>query len=148
MEQLCEDNCSIQDWLEDYVGELGHVKKQILHNLHDKTIYMEHGLWEKIPSGKKIIVDGVYSSKAKPDNHNKLALSNPMDDATTAKFKARAKACHETFNGPIQFFKALQEKYCHRHSYHKYVCKSIAVMVQYQMDLGLLLFSVWSQKKR
>jgi len=108
---------------------------------HDKSIYVS-ALRLKIPHGKKVIVDRVYGEKSSPDDHAKLGLPNPMDDPETAKFKARARCRHESFNGRLKFFKSLEDTYRHRNAYHKHVLLAVAVMVQYQMNNGATLFDV------
>ena len=105
----------------------------------DKNIYLS-ALRDKIPDGKKIIVDRVYGSSAQPDDHRKLGLPNRMDDQVTAKFKARLRCRHESFNGRLNFFKVLQDTFHHRNESHKDAFLSVAVMVQYQMDCGAPLF--------
>ena len=62
--------------------------------LHDKTIFVEKGLKDKISLGKKVISDRVWGAQATPENHIKLSLPNPMDDLEVAKFKARVRSCH------------------------------------------------------
>ena len=65
-----------------------------------------------------------------------------MYDQLTAKFIAHAKARHESFNGRITFFNSLSQTYHHAENKHKHIFESVAVMVQYQMDLGAELFEV------
>jgi hypothetical protein len=77
--------------------------------LHDKTIFVEMGLRERIPLGKKVITDRVYGAQAHAEDHVKLSLPNPMDDLELANFKARVRARHETFNGRLKFFKSLSK---------------------------------------
>ena len=109
--------------------------------LHDKTIFVEMGLKDKIPLGKKVISDRVYGSKEFPDDHIKLALPNPMDDKELANFKARVRARHEGFNGRLKFYKSLSDTYHHSPDNHVHVFEAICVTQQYQMDNGSEIFA-------
>jgi len=93
-----------------------------------------------IPAGKKIIVDRVYGSKAKPEDHAILAIPNISDPAELQNFKARVRARHEAFNGRLRFFHSLYHTFRHPRAKHQLVFESVVVMVQYQMDHGSPLF--------
>ena len=84
----------------------------------------------------------MYGNQSEAEDHKKLALPNPLDDAELAKFKARAKCRHEAVNGRFHNFSALQQTYRHAQDKHEFVFTSIAVMVQKQMDMGNKLFDV------
>ena len=107
---------------------------------HDKTMFIDSGLRDKIPVQKKGVTDRVYGDKKNKKHNMKLCLPNPMDDKKTAKLKSRMQCRHETFDGRLTFFNALNATYRHSEESHQYVFESIAVMVQYQMDLGAPLF--------
>jgi hypothetical protein len=109
--------------------------------MHDRTVYVETGLRNKIPHGKKVITDRVYGSKAEPEDHIKLALPNPLDNKELANFKARVRAPHESFNGRLKFYKSLLDTYHHRADNHVHVFEAVCVTVQYQMDNGAKLFA-------
>ena len=100
------------------------------------------GIKEMIPDGKKVITDGVYGDMTQKGHNEKLSLPNAMDDKITAKFKARARARHESFNGRLCHFNSLSQKFHHAKDKHRYIFESVAVIVQYQMDLGAGLFDV------
>jgi hypothetical protein len=42
--------------------------------------------------------------KGEPD---KITITQPGDSVEVEKFKARAKSCHETFNGRVKWFQVL-----------------------------------------
>lgn len=110
--------------------------------MHDKTVFVEKGLRNKIPPGKKVITDRVYGSKKDaPVDHAKLALPNPSDNKTLNNFKARVRARHETFNGRLKFFRSLSDTYHHSAANHVHVFEAICVTVQYQMDNGGEIFA-------
>jgi hypothetical protein len=107
---------------------------------HDKVIFSE-GLQAKIRPGKKIITDRVYGSQATPEEHERLALPNPIDNPVLANFKARARARHESFNGRLKFFESLNKTFCHNSDNHVHIFEAVCVIVQYQMDNGAELFA-------
>lgn len=94
----------------------------------------------KYPLGKQVVTDRVYGNSKNKNHNRKLCLPNPLDDKKTAKFKACIRCRHETFNGRLSFFNALNATFCHSHGNHQCVFQSVAVIVQYQMDLGAPLF--------
>jgi hypothetical protein len=67
---------------------------------HDITIYQLAGLKVKISSGHRVFADNGYKGRA-------LAVSTPnsRDPNVLCKFKSRARARHESFNGHIKNFK-------------------------------------------
>jgi hypothetical protein len=111
-------------------------------SVHDKTIYIEGGLCDKIPAGKKVITDRVYGNKASPDDHIKLALPNHQDSKELNNFKARVKSRHETLNGRLKFFSILEKTFTHDAANHVHAFEAVCVTVQYQMDLGGEIYAV------
>jgi hypothetical protein len=97
--------------------------------LHNKTIFVEMGLREKIQLGKKFVTDRVYGAIAHPEDHLKLSLPNPLDDKETNNFKARVRARHETFNGQLKFYNSLLDTFHHRWASHVHVFEAICVTV-------------------
>jgi hypothetical protein len=89
----------------------------------DKTVYVEKGLRNQIPHGKKVITDRVYGSKAEPDDRIKLALPNPSDNKELANCKVRIRARHESFNDHLKFHKSLLDTY--QHSAADHACTSL-----------------------
>jgi hypothetical protein len=56
----------------------------------------ENGLLKsKIPGGKKVVADSIYKDPV-------CAIKNPQDMADVRRFKQRARAHHETFNGHLK----------------------------------------------
>jgi hypothetical protein len=109
--------------------------------MHDKRVYVEGGLRDKIPQGKKVITDRVYGAQAEPEDYAKLSLPNPMDTPELANFKARVRARHETFNGRLKFFSSLNDTYHHSWANHVHVFEAVAVTVIYHMDNGAEIFA-------
>jgi hypothetical protein len=83
----------------------------------------------------------VYGSQATPEEHERLALPNPIDNPVLANFKARARARHESFNGRLKFFESLNKTFCHNSDNHVHIFEAVCVIVQYQMDNGAELFA-------
>ena len=61
---------------------------------NDKTMLENSGVLDKLKNGKLAIVDGGYVNFK---NKGKLSWPNPHDSKDVKKFKARARARHETF---------------------------------------------------
>ena len=118
-----------------------HSNEKLYFLPYDKTIFVEKGLKDKIPLGKKVISVRVYGAQATPENHIKLSLPNPMDDLEVANFKARVRSHHESFNGRLKFYKSLSDTYHHTPDNHVDVFEAICVTVQYQMDNGAEIFA-------
>ena len=53
------------------------------------------GLKSKIPAGKKVIADEIYKDPV-------CAIKNPQDTKEVRRFKRRARARHENFNGRLK----------------------------------------------
>lgn len=105
---------------------------------HDRTIFAE-GLRDKIPEGKVVISDRVYTDKKRNDNAD-LALPCIGDSQELFNFKARAKARHESLNGRLKDFRILFDTYHHPHGNHVFAFEAVAVLVQYAMDHGHPIF--------
>jgi len=65
-----------------------------------------NGLKSKVPAGKKVIVYRMYKDPV-------CSIRNPQDTPEVRKFKRRARARHESFNGRLKNFKVLSEKFRH-----------------------------------
>jgi hypothetical protein len=74
----------------------------------------------------------------------KISLPNAYDQKHLNNFKSWAHLCQETFNGLLKFFNVLLETFQHGFNRHKFVFEAVAVTVQYQMDNGSPIFSVYS----
>jgi hypothetical protein len=111
----------------------------------DSTIYKEKGLEAKIPATCAGIADGGYPSKkkGKPVSVNKLVNANSQDTEEVRRFKALARARHESVNKRFKRFRCLLDRF--RHSpldKHEPIFTAVCVIVQYQMDLGQPLFEI------
>jgi hypothetical protein len=109
--------------------------------MHDKSIFVDMGLKDKIPVGKLVVSDRVYGNKKIPGDHAKMSLPNAQDDRELANFKARIRARHETFNGRLKAYKSLSDTFHHNPDHHKHLFLAICVTVQYQMDNGGKMFA-------
>lgn len=103
---------------------------------HDMTMF-DHpdGAGKKLRPGAKAITDRVY-------NGPQIAKRNEFDTPEVKAFKKRVRARHETFNGRIKVFKALDTRFRHGVQKHKAVFEAICVIVQFDMETGRPLFHV------
>jgi hypothetical protein len=111
----------------------------------DSTIYTEKGLEAKIPATCAGIADGGYPTKKKgiPVSANKLINANSQDTEEVRRFKALARARHESLNKRLKRFRHLLDRFCHSPlDKHEPVFTAVCVIVQYQMDLGQPLFEI------
>ena len=103
---------------------------------HDITIFRRGGLQDLVPEGNRIIGDHDYIGEP-----NLISTPNSHDPAALRKFKSRARARHESFNGRIKNFKCLDERFRHGLNKHKIVFEAVCVICQYQMENGSPLFN-------
>lgn len=103
---------------------------------HDITVFRNAGLQERIPAGHRVIGDRGYIGEPAV-----ISTTNAHDPAALRKFKSRARARHESFNGRIKNFKSLDERFRHGVTKHKVVFEAICVICQYQMETGSPLFN-------
>jgi hypothetical protein len=94
-----------------------------------------NGLKSKIPAGKKVVADRIYRDPV-------CAIRNPQDTPEVRKFKRRARARHETFNGCLKNFKVIAEKFRHGPAKHKAVFEAVCVITQYELENGHPLFDI------
>jgi hypothetical protein len=105
---------------------------------HDITIFRSpDGLKEIIPDGRRVIGDRGYASRREAAV---LSTPNSSDPTEVRKFKSRARARHESFNGKIKNFRVLSECFRHNLEDHKTVFEAICVICQYQLENGSPLF--------
>jgi hypothetical protein len=104
----------------------------------DITVFREKGLMDKIPVGKKVIADKGYRG----EKERTTSVPNSHDSKELGKFKSRARARHETFNGRIKNFLCLDVRFRHGVKNHRSVFEAICVIVQYQLENGSPLFEV------
>lgn len=116
---------------------------------HDLTVFRGGKLNEpkdpnalifKIPQGKKGIGDSAYTAEA--GENGKMEVSRSEDLPDVKKFKARAKARHETFNGRLKAFQVLDIPFRHRQLSHAAVFEAVCVAVQYDIENGSPLFDM------
>ena len=102
---------------------------------HDITVFRRAGLQAMIPHGHRIIGDNGYAGEP-------LIISTPNahDPSVLRKFKSRARARHESFNGRLKTFKCLEERFRHSLKYHQRVFEATCVICQYQIVNGSPLF--------
>ena len=95
------------------------------------------GLQSKIPENKFALGDSAYKSS------NKVIVKNKTDSRELKRFKNRALARHETFNGRIKCFNCLCNRWHHDLKKHKSVMEAVCILVQYDMENGNPLFEVY-----
>lgn len=117
---------------------------------HDKTIFVEDGLGDIIAKGKLAIADRGYKIKEEEKEYrDKISMPRHTDNQELGKFKSRARSRHEKFNGRMKRFSILSgDEFRHggggeegRGLYGKVVF-AVAVICQFEMDLGSKLFNV------
>lgn len=103
----------------------------------DITIFNKPGgLKSKLKNGNMGVADNGYPSR-------KLAKPSSKDLDDVRKFKAIARARHETVNKRLKVFQSLVQRFRHSPAdKHELIFSSVCVIVQYQMELGQPLFDV------
>jgi DDE superfamily endonuclease len=100
----------------------------------------------KIMPGKMLIADSIFKAGKKPEHQDEVgmfALPSSADPEELRRFKSRARARHESFNGRLKYFSFLRDGYRGIDiDKHGSAFKAICVIVQYQMDNGSPIFSV------
>ena len=114
---------------------------------NDLKIFKD-GLIHMIPEGKIAIADSAYNPK-EPELKRKVSLPSQTDSVRLHRFKTRARARHESFNGRLKKFSILSgEKWRHGkgaepgRTYFGIVITAVVIIIQYQMDNGQPLFSL------
>lgn len=96
-----------------------------------------------IPDRKKVVTDRVYSDTKDPHHYEKLSYQNPLEIKMTAKYKSHIRCRHEMFNGRLNLF-GLWVTHFTTLKRTIIFFLSVAVMIQYQKDLGAKLLSAWN----
>jgi hypothetical protein len=120
-------------------------------SVHDLTIFRggkkgKNNIWDQeslyfaIPDGKKAIADSGYIGEA--DLGGKISVTRDTDSEDLKRFKARAKARHETFNKHLKDFGVLDAPFRHQSLSHGVVFEAVCVVVQYDLMNGYPLFDV------
>lgn len=107
---------------------------------NDKTIFTNE-LMAKIPEGKLVVADSIYTNQKDPELMRKVALPSNCDSKELGNFKSRLRARHESLNGRMKDFRCLDVTYHHPHKQHGHMCKAVCVLVQYEMDYGSPIFA-------
>lgn len=102
----------------------------------DRAIFMEKGLHDKIPNGKKVIADKIYTGILK------IALHNSLDTKEVREFKARARARQESINARLKNFGCLKNRFRHGIARHKVFASAVMVVSCVAIENGSPLFDV------
>lgn len=102
----------------------------------DRDIFVNEGLNEQIPLGRKAIADKIYTGLPK------IALHNSLDTKEVREFKARARARQESINSRFKSFNILHNRFRHGLTNHQKVAHAVAVIITFQMENGSPLFNV------
>lgn len=89
----------------------------------------ESDLLNKIPDGKRVVVDGGYTS-----NLDKFSGYNQFDSETLKEFKKRAKARHETINKRMNDYNALAQTWHHNIAKFPMAVRAVGVLIQYGLE--------------
>lgn len=94
------------------------------------------GLMSKLPPGCKVIGDRGYLGEP----YFVSTTHNPLDEEHVKKFKQKARARHEAFNGRIKEFGILNTPFRHNLKKQKVAFEAVCVVCQYAMENGRPLF--------
>jgi hypothetical protein len=103
---------------------------------NDKGVFNDK-LRAKIPVGKRVLGDSGYDSKIDSDI---VTTKRVQDSQVVRKFKRRALSRHEKFNSRLKTFACLSTVSRHSEDVHKSTFEAVAVICQYQLELGSPLF--------
>ena len=90
------------------------------------------------PEGNRLIGDSTYAGE--PDYFS--YFPNSQDCPELFKFKSRVRLRHETVNTRFKAFKCLDSRFRHGREKHQLCVEAVAVILQYQFEVGLTLFDV------
>lgn len=116
-----------------------HISGPFPASVHDGAIFKK-SLRAKIPVGHLAIADNGYKGI-----DNKISKPNPLDTPEVRKFKGRARARQENFNARLKIFKVLKNEFRNntkKEEKHKCCFEAVAVICQYQLELGSPLWDV------
>lgn len=106
--------------------------------MSDQKIFKEKGLQDLLEAlGKKAITDSGYSSGPQVATRN-----DAYDSPSVSMFKNRALKRQEKFNGRMKTYESLSSRFCQDEDKFKSLFDAIAVLCQYEMDLGLPMFDI------
>jgi DDE superfamily endonuclease len=116
---------------------------------HDMDVFRQETKQEmktSMPPGKMLIADSIFKPGKKPEHQDEIgmfALPSSADPDELRRFKSRARARHESFNGRLKHFAFLRDGYRGVDiDKHGSAFKAICVIVQYQMDNGSPIFAI------
>ena len=115
---------------------------------HDMKVFRQKTKQRMLdmPAGKMLIADSIYKVGKKPEHQDEIgmfAIPSSADPAELRRFKSRARARHESFNGRLKFFRFLKDIYNGTDmEKHGEAFRAICVIVQYQMDNGSPIFEI------
>ena len=102
----------------------------------DRAIFVEKGLNDKIPDGKKAIADKIYTGLMK------IALHNSLDCPKVREFKGRARSRQESINARLKSYGILGQRFRHKIFKHQMFAQAVMVICIIAMENGSPLFSV------
>ena len=102
----------------------------------DRAIFLNGGLNDAMPKGKKSIADKIYKGLAK------VALHNSLDCEEVRVFKRRARARQEVINTRMKTFGVLKQRFRHGLARHDQFVSAVAVIVALQLENGSPLFDL------
>jgi hypothetical protein len=85
----------------------------------------------KIKAGQRVFGDFGYEGEPE-----KVAIMREGDSIKVKKFKSRAKAGHESFNGRLKSFQILDLAFRHGFGQHQMACEPVCTLCQYDMENG------------
>ena len=89
----------------------------------------ESDLINKIPDGKRVVVDGGYTG-----NLDKFSGYNQFDSEAVQAFKKRVKSRHETINKRMNDYKALEQTWRHDTDKFPMAVRAVGVLIQYGLE--------------
>lgn len=108
---------------------------------HDMEVF-----WAKSKSkmktmpGKMLIADSIFKPGKKAEHQDEVgmfALPSSADPEDLRRFKSRARARHESFNGRLKYFSFLRDTYGGTDiNKHGTAFRAICVIVQYQIEIN------------
>lgn len=102
----------------------------------DRGIFVNGGLNDKIPDGKKSIADKIYKGLVK------VALHNSLDTEEVRLFKRRARARQESVNIHFKKFGICKNRFRHGIARHDAFMRGVAVIVALELTHVSPLFDI------
>jgi hypothetical protein len=91
----------------------------------------------KTKAGQRVIGDSGYEGE-----HEKVAITREGDSVEVKKFKARAKARHESFNSRLKSFQILDLAFRHGFGQHQMAFEAVCTLCQLDMENGHVLMEM------